>query len=278
MFAQTFFIVWRESIEALLVIGILHAWLRHNNSGRGAMAYLWGGVAGGLAAAVALSFVLMRFGESLPPEGQEWFQAILVLVACALIVQMVFWMHRHGQTLRRHLEQGLSDKLRSGKLWGIFAIALIAVMREGAETVIFLQGVIAAAGGAANQVANGIVTALFAAVATYALLQLGGRHVSWRLFFSFTQAMLLLLACALLVSGTGYLVSLGLLPYSEPLWDSSFLLDDMTRLGGIVAGLTGYRAVPDVVTVGTWILYWAGIGLAFRIQTQRLRATLQEAA
>ncbi|MDI6834943.1 MAG: FTR1 family protein [Rhizobiaceae bacterium] len=278
MFVQTFFIVWRESIEALLVVGILHAWLRHNGTGRGATGYLWSGVAAGIIGAGLLSVVLMRFSAALPPEGQDWFQAALILAACALIVQMVFWMRRHGRTLKRDLEQGLSESLRRGNLWGIFAVAAIAVMREGAETVIFLQGVIVSAAGTGGQIAVGIVSAVLAAGATYGLLQLGGRYLSWRLFFRLTEAMLLLLASALLVTGTGYLISLGLLPYSEPLWDTSFLLDDMTRLGGIVAGLTGYRAMPDAVTVATWVLYWSGIMFAFRMQARQARPVAQASA
>ncbi len=278
MFVQTFFIVWRESIEALLVVGILHAWLRHNGTGRGSTAYLWGGVAAGIIGAGLLSVVLMRFGATLPPEGQDWFQAALILAACALIVQMVFWMRRHGRTLKRDLEQELSDSLRRGNLWGIFAVAAIAVMREGAETVIFLQGVIVSAAGAGAEIAIGIVSAVLSAGLTYALLQLGGRYLSWRLFFRLTEAMLLLLASALLVTGTGYLVSLGLLPYSEPLWDTAFLLDDMTRLGGVVAGLTGYRAMPDAVTVATWVVYWSGIVLAFRLQARQSRPAVQASA
>lgn len=278
MFVQAFFIVWRESIEALLVVGILHAWLRHNRSGRGATGYLWGGVAAGIVGAALLSVALMRFGAVLPPEGQDWFQAALILTACALIVQMVFWMRRNGRTLKHDLEQGLSESLRTGKLWGIFAVAAIAVMREGAETVIFLQGAIASADGTGGQIALGISTAVLAAGLTYALLQIGERHFSWRLFFRLTEAMLLLLASALLVTGTGYLVSLGLLPYSDPLWDSSFVLDDMTRLGGIVAGLTGYRAMPDAVTVASWVLYWSGIGLALRMQARQAGPVVQASA
>ena len=46
MIAQIIFVVWRESIEALLVIGILQAWLRHSGTAR-ARRYLWGGVLGG---------------------------------------------------------------------------------------------------------------------------------------------------------------------------------------------------------------------------------------
>ena len=45
---QALLIVWRESVEALLVIGILFAWLRQQPGRRHAMAYLWGGVGLGL--------------------------------------------------------------------------------------------------------------------------------------------------------------------------------------------------------------------------------------
>ncbi len=46
---QSLFIVWRESVEALLVIGILHAWLRQQPAAGGALRMLWSGVAGALA-------------------------------------------------------------------------------------------------------------------------------------------------------------------------------------------------------------------------------------
>ena len=52
-FGNVVFIVWRESIEALLVIGILQAWLGQQGGdacSRG-RAYLWAGVAAGLVAA-----------------------------------------------------------------------------------------------------------------------------------------------------------------------------------------------------------------------------------
>ncbi|MCB1486331.1 MAG: FTR1 family protein [Bauldia sp.] len=278
MFAQTFLIVWRESVEALLVVGILHAWLVRDPGGRRAIRYLWGGVVAGLGGAVALSIVLMRLGAILPPEGQDYFQAGLILTAAALIVQMVFWMRRHGAALKWHLEEQLTTQLRYGRLWGVFVIALIAVIREGAETVIFLYGVLAASQGTSGEVVAGIAVALTVAAATYAAVQLGGRYLSWRLFFRLTEAMLLLLACALLVKGVDHLVSLGLLPYADPLWDTSPLLDDMSPFGGIVADLTGYRAVPDRVTVATWVLYWSAIVAGCRAQTRRMRELAHKTA
>jgi len=58
------FIVWRESIEAMLVIGILHGWLAADGNltvgeGRRAKRWLYGGVVAGLALAGGLALVLL---------------------------------------------------------------------------------------------------------------------------------------------------------------------------------------------------------------------------
>ena len=42
---NAFFIVWRETIEAMLVIGILHGWLSARPEARAGIPWLWGGVA-----------------------------------------------------------------------------------------------------------------------------------------------------------------------------------------------------------------------------------------
>jgi len=214
-----------------------------------------------------LAWALSLASEALPPEGQEVFQMALVLIAAGLVVQMVFWMRRHGRSLKRDLQSGLSTRLARGQLWGIFALALIAVAREGSEAVLFLQGIISAIGWT-GQVVMVVAGALLAALASYAALQLMGRYLSWRVFFRVTEVMLLLLASALTLNGVEHLVSLGVLPYTAPLWDTGWLLDDTGPVGGIVAGLTGYRAMPDGVTLGTWIVYWGAIALLFRRQMQ----------
>ena len=267
MFAQIIFVVWRESVEALLVVGILHAWLAHNAEDRRGMGYLWGGVVAGLVAAFALSVLLVRFSEALPPQWQDYFQAGLILCAAGLIVQMVFWMRRHGRTLKRQLEDELSASVRTGKWWSVFILAAIAIAREGSETVVFLYGILAA-GGAGHWVETvaAIALALVVAFATYWLLQFFSRRMSWRIFFKATEIMLLCLGSALIVTGIGYFVAFGLLPYTQPLWSTTFLLNDATPLGSLVASLTGYRSEPDVVTLATWIVYWGGILAAFRVE------------
>ncbi|MDQ8033483.1 FTR1 family iron permease [Bordetella genomosp. 1] len=261
---QVLFIVWRESVEALLVVGILYTWLRAAPQGRRGMPYLWGGVVAGLALAFALALVLLGVSEWLTDEGQEWFQAGMSLVACALVVQMVVWMKRHGRTLKRELEGGAQDSLTHDNWWGLFILVMIAVAREGSETVVFLYGTVAAAqeqGGMLSLTLAGLggfVVALF----TFWLLQLGGKLITWRRFFLVTEILLLLLAGALLIGGLDRLISLGVVPpLLDPVWDSSWLLDDSSGIGKLLADFAGYRAFPALTSVLVWVAYWLVVWL-----------------
>jgi high-affinity iron transporter len=254
------FIVWRESIEALLVIGILNAWLAQqaDAGARRGRVFLWAGVAAGVLSAFGLGAILMGAEDYLGEDGQLIFQSAMVLVAAALIVQMVLWMRRHGRTLKRELETSLQGAADRSNWWGVFLLAAIAVAREGSETVVFLAGTISAArAGAMGPAVLAAAGGLALAVATYMLLQLGGRILSWKLFFRVTEIMLLLLAGSLLVTGIDNLVSLGYLPrLSGRLWDTSFLLPDTGSVGGLLASLAGYRARPDLTQVLVYVAYW----------------------
>ena len=259
---QVLFIVWRECVEALLVVGILYSWLKASPQGRRGLPYLWGGVAGGLALAGALALVLLGISEWLSDTGQEWFQGIMSLAACLLVVQMVLWMKSRGRTLKSELESGARTSIANDNWWGLFALVAISVAREGSETVVFLYGTVSAAsaGNGSQSVARlllGGVAGFAAAVLTFWLLQLGGKLITWRRFFKLTEILLLLLAGSLLVGGLDHLISLGVMPtLMDPVWDSSWLLSDSAGLGKILADFAGYRAYPALSSLLCWIAYW----------------------
>lgn len=262
---QVLFIVWRESVEAMLVIGILHAWLSHNPSAAGGKRWLWGGVALGLGLAGLLAVGLFA-AAGLMGTHQDAFQAAMVFVAAVLIVHMVLWMRENGRTLKRKLESDMAEHAASRNWWSVLALVAIAVAREGSEAVVFLYGILAGAQGAElGWLAFGGAVGFALALATFGLLQVGSRVLSWRLFFLVTEALLLLLAAALFISGVDRLLSMELLPpLLDPLWDSSVLLDDMSPIGGVVAALTGYRAHPSLTSALAYCGYWLVIALLLR--------------
>ncbi len=259
MFASIAFVVWRESVEALLVIGILDAWLVSRNiETRRARGFLWGGAAAGLAVAGVLAIILLWLGEAVSDDTQTTYQTVIALLAAALILQMVFWMRSHGRSMRSELEGSLSTAVTAGKWWGVFALALIAVAREGSETVVFVYGILSA--GVMGSLFSGILaglTGFVAAAITYALLMTGSRVISWRLFFRVSEIVLLFLACGLLMTGIDGLINLDILPrLSRALWNSNFLLSDGTTAGGFFASMTGYRARPNLMQLIAFGGYW----------------------
>jgi len=252
---QVLFVVWRESVEALLVIGILFTWIVGRPDSRRWLPYLWGGVGLGLAGAVALGMLILFAGEAMSESSQTLFQTGLMLLACGLIVQMVVWMRRHGRTLKQEMHTALAGEVGRSHGWGVLLLAAIAVAREGSETVVFLYGI------GQHLVFFEFVLATVAGLAlagiTFVLLQLGGKYVSWRWFFRVTEILLLLLGAAMLMSAVDNLLSLEILPaVVDPLWDSSAFINDGTAMGGLVAAFTGYRAYPALTSLLIYIGYW----------------------
>src|SRR5690606_30656257 len=231
------------------------------------MPWLWGGVAAGLMLAVALALVFMGVSTWLSDTGQEWFQAIMALLACGLVVQMVLWMKKHGRRLKSDLVSGAAVNVRRNSWWGLLILVMIAVAREGSETVVFLWGTVLA-GAQQDQglaLAAAGVGGFLLALLTFYILQLGGKVITWRRFFQITEILLLLLAGSLLMNGMDHLISLDAVPtLVDPLWDTSTLLDDSSGVGKVLADFAGYRAMPSLTYVMMFALYWLLIALLYR--------------
>jgi high-affinity iron transporter len=253
------FIVWRESVEAILVITILHAWLAHQPERGRAMPWLWGGVAGGVLLALGLGGTLLFVQNELTGNALDLFQAGMVLFAAGLITQMVLWMHRHGRRLKSELEQQAAGAVHRSQWWSVALLAAIAVGREGAETVIFLYGLAFERGTMLLPTWLAAAAAgLGAAGLTAWVLNRGSRVLSWRLFFRITEILLLLLAGSLVVAGVEKLIGLDLLPaLIDPLWNTGAVLGDNRGIGGLLAAFVGYRATPSLTDLIAYGIYWA---------------------
>ncbi|NMM04925.1 FTR1 family protein [Polaromonas sp.] len=263
---STLFIVWRESLEAMLVVGILHSWLKFNEAASNGLHALWLGVGCGMALAGALGWAMVAAQGELSGAALEWFQIGMLLVAGALIVQMVLWMRRHGAGMRKSLHQNLAAAMQRSGLLGIAIVAALAIAREGAETAVFLYGVSLEQGGSASLVAGAALGFVLAGLTAWALGR-GLRFLDYRRFFLVSGWMLLLFAVALLVNAVDRLIGAGLLPaLVDPLWDSSWLLDDGSRFGSLLAALAGYRAHPSLMLVSIYAVYWLVVSRAMHLE------------
>lgn len=261
------FIVWRESVEAILIISILLAWIRDRGDARVGPHHLWAGVGGGLALAGFLALAMLGVHGWLAADALELFQTGIVFAAAGLITHMVLWMRSHGRHMKRELEAGLARAAAGAGGTSVAVLAALAVGREGAETVLFLYGLaMEQSGDTLARLFAGAGIGFALALATAWLILSGARRLPGRLFFRASEIVLLLLAAALLVSGVERLIDLEWLPpLVEPVWDSSALLNDSSTAGGIAAAFAGYRAQPSLMVLIAWAGYWGLVALLGRL-------------
>ena len=131
----------------------------------------------------------------------------------------------------------------SSSLMMLLLVVALAVLREGSEVVLFLYGMVA---GGAVGVVGGLALGVIAGIAVGFALYYGLLRIPLRHFFDATNAMLMLLAAGLASSAARYLVQADLLPaFTDPLWDSSWLLSNDSLPGQTLHILIGYDARPS---------------------------------
>ena len=269
---QVLFVVWRESFEALLVIGIIYAWIKRSPTPKQGMKYLWSGVILGLFLAVILALSIYGVFSSLEDVWQSLFMIAMEILACVLIIQMVYWMNRQGKSLKTNIENELTQKTQQQSAWGILLIIAIAIAREGSEVVVFLSSHIMALNAqTALPFFIEVVIGLFVAAFTLWLFLLTSKVISWRYFFTVTGFLLLFLAVSLLLKAVEEIANLLIeidfeLPdfLIYPLWDISHILDDSSVFGNFLVSFFAYRSQPIGLSVVTFIVYWVVVALLFQ--------------
>jgi len=260
---NAFFVVWRESLEAFLIAGILYAWLKANDDSGAGRRALFGGLAAGVVLALLLGWALLTVQDELTGEALDIFQTATLFVAAGLITQMVLWMRRHGRGMKARLHAELSAAAERSGLIGVAVVAALAVAREGAETVIFLYGM--AQEGDLRALLLGALAGFAGAGATAWLAAKSLARLNIGLLLRLSSILLLILASALLIAAVDRLIGAGWLPpLIDPVWDSSQLIDDTTKVGKLIADFSGYRARPALSSVLAWAGYWGVVLLAWR--------------
>ncbi|MFJ9648654.1 iron uptake transporter permease EfeU [Streptomyces sp. NPDC004244] len=243
----------REGLEASLVVCILIAYLVKTDN-RDKLPPLWLGV--GLAAAISLAFgAALEFGTSeLTFQAQEAIGGSLSIVAVGLVTWMVFWMKRTA----RHLKTELHGKLDAALAMGtgaLVATAFLAVGREGLETSLFVWRSVHAAGdGSAPLV--GVLLGLGTSVLLGWLFYRGALRINLSKFFTWTGAMLVVVAAGVLAYGVHDLQEAEFLPgLANKAFDISGTIPPDSWYGTLLKGTFNFQPDPTWLQLGVWALY-----------------------
>jgi len=251
-----FIIVFREAIEAGLIVGIVLAATRGLARRGRWIAY---GVGGGVIGACLVAAFAGELGNLFEGSGQELFNAAILLFAVGMLTWHNVWMASHGRDMARQLQQvGAAVASGDRSLMALALVVGVAVLREGSEVVLFLYGVLM--GGASPMtIGAGGALGLLGGVALSVVMYLGLLAVPTKRLFGVTSGLIVLVAAGLASQAVAFLQQGGFISMlMTPLWDTSWLLTDGSVPGRLLKTLIGYTAQPDGAQL---IAYLATIAL-----------------
>jgi high-affinity iron transporter len=236
-------IIFREVLEAGLIIGVVLAASRGVSGRTGAVAL---GVLAGIAGSAVVAFFAAGISNAFDGRGQEIFVAAILMFAVVMLAWHVVWMAQHAREMTQELRQ-LGSEVTAGRqsLFALGAAVGIAVMREGSEVVLFMTGIIMQGRESVGELLLGSAIGLALGAAVSMVLYFGLAAIPLKRMFSVTGVLVTLLAAGLAASAVAQLSNAGLLNVLDaPVWDSSWILSENSWPGRILHVLIGYMDRP----------------------------------
>ncbi len=127
---------FREGMEAFLIIGIMLGYLdkiQRLELKRSVKTGMYSGLLGSVIFGLVLWGITVLAGKAGGAVSKLW-ESGASFLALIIISSFIYWMMRHGKTIVDDIQADVSRKLSSS---GLFALAAIMVVREGAEIALF---------------------------------------------------------------------------------------------------------------------------------------------
>ncbi|MEJ1932510.1 FTR1 family protein [Nostoc sp. NIES-2111] len=292
----TYFITLREGVEAALVVGIVLALLKKAKQSR-LNSWVYAGVGVGIVVSALIGVLftwIIKVVTTANPQYatvvEPMLEGVFSVLAIAMLSWMLLWMTKQARVMKAQVEGAISEALTqdTNAGWGVFSLILVAVLREGFETVLFVaanfqQGIVPTVGAIAG---------LASATAIGVLLFKLGVKINIRQFFQVMGVLLVLIVAGLVVSSLKHFdeaianlalssrASENLCFYYEhftkihscilgPLvWNTETILPDEQFPGVVLKSLFGYREHLYLIEAVGYLLFLFTVGgLYFRSLT-----------
>jgi len=236
---QSFLILFREGFEVVLLLSVLLGYLEAARSPHYIKPIL-GGVA--LAAiATVITVLLMPTLFAILPVGREVLEAVVALLAVAVLFYVSFWLiariehNRWMEFVRARLWTAISV----GSTASLVAVGFTAVYREGFETALFYQSLMTFGEGLGIYILLGVALAVVALAGVAIVVFRVGRKLPVRTFMNVAVVMVMVTSIAMLGNAVKTLQAADLITYRRT---------DGPRLPIFLAEATGvWPTVPSLV-------------------------------
>lgn len=263
---SAFTILFREGLEAVLVVASVLGYLEASRHGAYKGAVLRGVVAALLTS--LLAFALISAVLNLAPVYRELIEAVMAVAAVALLFYVSFWMVARLDQRRwmEFVKARVWAAAATGSTVALFWLGFTIVFREGLETALFYQALFSFAQGLELYVALGVAVAVVVlAIAAWMILRMG-RRIPVKRFLQVAVTMIMVLSVAFVGNAIRALQQSALVPVTY--------LDDAPRLPIFLADLTGYHPTLQTIVgqIALALVYVAGAFWVFVIVPRRVAA------
>jgi high-affinity iron transporter len=196
---QSFLIIFREGLEAVLLLTALLGYLEATKSTRYRKPIVWGVVLG--LAATGLTYLILRFVLAVLPVGREVLEAVVATAAVAVLLYISFWLIARLEHRRwmEFLRSRIFNAVSVGSTTALVLVGFTAMYREGLETALLYQALVEFGQGLGWWIVVGLAAGLVAlAVVSYLIFRLG-RRIPVKTFL--VGAVLLLMATSVAFLG-----------------------------------------------------------------------------
>jgi high-affinity iron transporter len=173
----------------------------------------------------------------------------------------VVWMRRHSRGLKGQLSAATETAVASGSNYALVAMAFLAVLREGFETVVFLLAAFNESTSGASTGIGALLGVLVAVGIGYGIYR-GGVRLNLSKFFRVTGVVLVLVAAGLVVNALHTAHEAGWLNAGQ---QSTVDLTSIVKPGSVQAslltGMLGVQEHPALIEVIGWLVYLIPVGL-----------------
>ncbi|MBR1150172.1 FTR1 family protein [Bradyrhizobium sp. JYMT SZCCT0428] len=231
-FIQAAVILLREGLEAMLVIAALAGYLRKVGS-----AHRVGALYSGALVAVGASFIAAWvFAVFNSGDHSDVLEGVIILFAAALMLYVSGWLmvKQDPRGWQDYLAHKADSALAQDTVWAVGALAFLAVFREGAETVLFINALAKTEGGWSAGLFGGLAAAAVGLAVLFYFINMIAQKLPLRPLFVITSAFLFAMAIKFIgeavqefqeqaiitvteVKGSAFFTAIGLNPSMEAL-------------------------------------------------------------
>jgi high-affinity iron transporter len=195
VFLEALLIIVREGFEAILIVGAIIAYLLKSGNKKRVRPVYWGSLAA-LAMSVVMAWVLNQITSVSGGRNQEIIEGSVMLLAVAVLFYVSNWMvsKSEAEAWASYIEGKAQAAITKGSMFSLAFAAFLAVFREGAETILFYQALLAGVETYTSMIWLGLGLGSVALVVIYILIRALSVKLPLKPFFLGTGALLFLMS------------------------------------------------------------------------------------